>query len=242
MNIRIAICDDDTYFIENLCEKLNNYTWGNNINISIHKFVSGNELIKHIKEGLSLDVLFLDIDLKNDDVIGTEFGVQLKKLNPQLLIVYTTFFDKYLLDIAKSEPFDFLPKSSIDSTKELSIIIDKVVRRLHYLKEKYIFHFKSNGNTFAIDLKNIMYFESKHRVIIIHTSNGNTYQFYDKLDNVEKFIEERYPFFVRINKSYYVNFNYVIYYNLSHVEIDGMILNISPQYKTNLMEKLSLFS
>ena len=242
MNIRIAICDDDTYFVENLYEKLNNYTWGNNINISIHKFVSGNELIKHIKEGLSLDVLFLDIDLKNDDVIGTEFGVQLKKLNPQLLIVYTTFFDKYLLDIAKSEPFDFLPKSSIDNTKELSIIADKVVRRLHYLKEKYIFHFKSNGNTFAIDLKNIMYFESKHRVIIIHTSNGNTYQFYDKLDNVEKFIEERYPFFVRINKSYYVNFNYVIYYNLSHVEIDGIILNISPQYKTNLMEKLSLFS
>ena len=237
MNIRIAICDDDILFIENLYTKLNDYRWGNNINISIHKFISGNELIKHIKEGLSLDVLFLDIDLKNDNVIGTKFGTQLKRINPQLLIVYTTFFDKYLFDVVKSEPFDFLSKSSLSIEEELSQILSKIIKRLHYLKENYMFHFKNNGNTFAIDLKNVMYFESKHRLIIIHTSNRNIYQFYDKLDNVEKFVEERYPFFVRINKSYYVNFNYVTHYNLSHVEVDGITLNISRQYRKNLISK-----
>ena len=237
MNIKIAICDDDKYFVKQLYNKLDDYIWGNNISIHIQNFSSGNELITKIKAGLSVDVIFLDVDLKNDNYTGTEFGVQLKKLNPQLLIIYCTLYDRYLLDVAKSEPFDFLSKPLND--KELDRIISKITERLFYIKESPIFHFKTNGSTSFVDLKKVMYFESRHRIILIHCTN-NTYQFYDKLDNVEKIVEEKYPFFVRISKSYYINFNYVTDFSLSHVNINEMTLNISPQYKSNLVEKSSI--
>ena len=67
--------------------------------------------------------------------------------------------------------------------------------------------------------------------------NG-VHQFYDKLDNIEKEIDEIYPCFLRANKSYYINFNYIINYTGSLVALKGDLeIKISKKYKESFDEK-----
>lgn len=236
MDINIAVCDDNNYFIDELLNQINKYFDSMpNININIYTFISGYNLINEVQNGLSLDVIFLDIDLKESNHIGTNVGVTLKEIIPNLLIIYVTCFDTFFEDIVKSEPFDFLHKP-INENK-ISIVLGKCIKRLQFIKKDYIFAYKSNGATYYTNLKNIIYFESQHRIIIIYNSDGSTNKFYDKLDNVEKLIEEKCSFFARINKSYYINCNYIDMINSSYVKVRDTKIHISTKYRENLYKK-----
>lgn len=83
---------------------------------------------------------------------------------------------------------------------------------------------------YKILLKDIIYFESKGRIVNILLNTGETKEFYGKLDNVEKTLCNTKIPFLRIHQSYYVNFIYIKNMSFSKVTLsNGMILTISEE-------------
>ena len=73
------------------------------------KFNNGRNLLEMIRNGKSYDIIFLDIDLK-DDYLGTDTGHFIKIISPNTLIIYMSAYDNYYSKIVHAEPFDFIPK------------------------------------------------------------------------------------------------------------------------------------
>lgn len=232
--INIAICDDEILYIENLQTAIKKYKMWQHHTYELHIFTSGIQLIDAVKNGLAIDILFIDIMLDHDS-LGTNIGAKLKVQNPEMLIVYISAFERFYKEIASAEPFDFIHKPIFQM--KLDKVLDKAIMRISYIKHEFIYQYKSNGALYRVNLNNVVYFESQHRIINIYCSDNTIQQFYAKLDDVEKDIEEIYPCFLRANKSYFINFNYITKTTNTTVTIGDMALNLGLQYKESFHEK-----
>lgn len=237
MNIHMAICDDDEIYIEDLLVKLKEcITVLNNFTVKIDTFIHGETLLDKMKTNL-YDLVLLDVNLKSS--MGTEIGIELKKINPNLLLIYMSSYDCYYTRLVKAEPFDFLHKPF--TVSDLKKTLRKAKERLVYFHSEFIYTYKSNGIDNTIDLKNVMYFESQHRLINICCKDNNILQFYGKLNKVEKEVSGIYPYFIRTNQSFFVNYNYIIRRAASTITLSkGFTIKISPKYKQSFEEKYCL--
>lgn len=235
MNVNIAICDDNIGFINQLRNYIDEYAVGYDGSYKISCFTSGEKLFSYIQRNFTPDIIFLDVDLR-EMALGTDWGAKIKKLIPNVLLIYVSSYTEYYQELVMAEPFRFLLKP-IDLA-ELHDALDSAIKRLYFFKEDFIFTYKTNHSLEKVNLKKIMYFESNHRLIHIYMSNGITNRFYDRLDNVELKIEKIYPYFLRINKSYYVNYHYVKNFSSISVSINGMEIKVSPKYKKRYTDKM----
>lgn len=237
MKINIAICDDNEVFIRQLKEMIKKIRIADINSYNIYSFISGKKLLEKMKNHFIPDIIFLDIDLHEDN-LGTNYGIEFKKINPNILLIYISVYTDYYKEMVHAEPFGFIQKP-IDYS-ELEHVLNSSVKRIQYLKQDYIYTYKTKNATHKIHLKDVIYFESQHRIINILMTTGETIQFYEKLDNIEKDIEERCFYFLRINKSYYINHNYVEHFSDRHVVVNGLQLTISKKYEEKLREKMIL--
>lgn len=238
MKIQIAICDDEKYAIALLESLLKKVEVLSEHQYQIHTFTSSSAMFEFAESNnIKFDIVYLDIELEKN-VLGTDVGTRLKQLNPDMLLIYVSGYDCYYKDLVKAEPFDFLDKPiTLDKLKQPT---ENAIKRLLHINQDCFYKFSFNGLGSQINLKDVVYFESRHRIIQIRHIKENGLRFYDKLDNVEKKIENIYPYFVRINKSYYVNKNYVTKVSATYICIDDMSIKISAKYKDNIKRKLEL--
>lgn len=237
--LNIAICDDDmalTSYIEELLHNL-----GEELGITIHCdiFFDGSTLVENILRGTGYDLIYLDIEMPK--VNGISAAEQIRNREFPALIVYVSSYEKYLKELFNTEPFRFLSKP-IDGNKFRSVFMDanKRIRQ----KSEY-FSFSYNKEYIKIPLGKIYYFESRNRVIYIHTArtvrceNTETgeaeYRFYGKMNDVEKQLSDSNARFLRIHQSYLVNFDYIKSMNFTSVTMsDGTVLQISEDRQKNV--------
>lgn len=234
MVINIAVCDDEEFYAKELCSIIKKYTKWDGHSYTLNIFSSGEQTSDAIRNGLKVDILFIDIKL-DDSSLGTDIGAKLKISNPDMLVVYMSVYDSYYKELACAEPFDFIYKPRL--YEKIPKVLDKAIMRLAYIKHEFVYQYKFNGMTYRIDLNNVLYFESRHRIINIYCADGTIKQFYDKLDNVEKEIDEIYPCFLRANKSYYVNFNYITKSSNTAVIVKDIEIRFGRQYKQTFNRK-----
>ena len=114
--------------------------------------------------------------------------------------------------------------------------------RIRYLQNYYLYRYKSNGAVNTVNLKDIMYFESRHRIIVIHMKNQTTLTFYSKLDDVEQEVRKICPFFLRVSKSYFINSNYIKHCTILEVCLkDDTVIKVMPKYKNEIISYIVNF-
>lgn len=237
MEINIAICDDCVAFIHEIEYIIMQYQNNYKKTIKIHSFVSGESLISSIKANYIPDIVFLDIDL-NENKLGTNIGKEIKKINPNILLIYISGYTCYYKELVVSEPFSFIEKPL--DPESVVYVLQTAIDRLYYLKEKFLFTYKSNRVFNKIDLKDVIYFESQHRIINTYMKTDEIISFYEKLDNIENQVEDIYPYFLRINKSYYVNYYYIDKHSSSFITIKNINIKIGSKYKKKYQEKMHI--
>lgn len=103
---------------------------------------------------------------------------------------------------------------------------------------EYPFIYSFSGKEHTVDLNDIAYFESRHKIVRGYNEEGAFIRFYDKLDQVQKKVDD-FVFFLRVNKSYLVNYNYCKI-EKDVVKISGKEIKISRSYKKELMRRLDV--
>lgn len=233
--MNICILDDTTFTIEHVkkmilssCEELK---------ISepnIFSFVSPEDFTDWIHSHHNLDVCFLDVNLEHK-IDGLEIAKLIKDTNYHTLIVFMTSYDSYFPDMVQVEPFRFLPKP-IES-KKFSDIFHAVYDRIILKKSEEhvpIYKCKNNGIIFPVNLNEVIYFTSYKRKIYVHDTKNFNVEFYGKLDDVEKEIRSLSNKYIRINKSYLLNKDYIENIGKNSVSVEGVTYAISPKYRNNL--------
>lgn len=131
------------------------------------------------------------------------------------------------------EEIIILDISSIDIREQNKLFFKVNIDKCHIP-----FKYSYNGGEFKIYLDNILYFESEHRVINMHTADGRIIRFYKKLDDVQKEIDNFCDFFIRISKSVYVNYMFSDFKGYKVITIDGRVIKVTRNYRENFKKKM----
>lgn len=232
---KIAICDDvisTTTEIETLLSLIANVK---NYELDIDIFFDGSALVKQIAAGSIYDIIYLDIEMNELD--GIKAAQYIRSLRLPSLLIYISAYDSYCKQLFEVEPFRFLSKP-IDT----ALFNKYFLAACNRLETKILFFpFSFKQRIYKVCIADIIYFESKGRYIIIHTSKQD-YRYIDKIRNVEDFCLKHDLNFLRIQQSYLVNPYYISNLCLSEVTLcDDVTLPISTKYqKTVLQHYLTL--
>lgn len=229
--MKIAICDDDIISCKWFRKIIREYSTEAEISI----FTSGTELMESVSSTGGFDIVFLDIEIGDES--GIDIGKKLKEYNSRIILIFISGFFTYFRDMTECEPFAFIEKPVMK--EEVFKTLDRAFRRLDKIKNR-VFSFEYKGERYNINLDEVLYFESQLRLIIIHIVDREL-QFYGKLDDVQKEIEDVTDLFVRVNKSCYVNFKKIEKYTKTNVKIGSEKIPISRKYVSEFLSKISGF-
>lgn len=193
--IHIAICDDDAFFLTNICTYIEKIFEKHKEQYQIFPYDSPQKLLAGLTEKAT-DILLLDIDMPG--ISGMEIAARLKEEKASLLLIFITSYETFVYDTFQYQPFDFIRKSRYE--KDLRIALERAVRQISEEKTEYTM--KTSDGIVRIPLADILYFESCANYIKAVTTN-NQYREKKPIHEVET--ELCMLGFIRLHRSYLVN-------------------------------------
>lgn len=229
--LKIGICDDNKLFAATLEEELVHISKQKNIQLEIEVFFDGKELIRYHLGGNLLNILFLDLQMK--DIHGLEAAKTIRKSDAGMLIIFCSSYVDQLIELFEIEPFRFL-KKPLDFS-ELLTVFEKAYDRI--IQQGKYFEFTFNKEIIRLPIQTIYYFESSGRRIYVHTTTGR-YEFNGKLSQVENSLKSASIAFLRIHQSYLINFKQLKMINYTTTVLQNNVsLPISPNRQKEIRQK-----
>lgn len=163
--LRIALCDDEAASRETLFIQLEKLLDEETEQV-VYEFSSGasaaNWLKKHPAE---IDLLFLDVEMPG--INGMETAEIIRGFDQNLLIVFVTGYAEYVFDGYRVGALDYLVKPA--NEEKLRILLERV-RKILSEKTEEAFLVKNTDGIYRFALKDILYFYSDRRKVILVTA------------------------------------------------------------------------
>ncbi|MCI8874710.1 MAG: response regulator transcription factor [Lachnospiraceae bacterium] len=225
--LKIAICDDSPYDVEILESAFDQL---GNKRVEYDIYFSADELLTHIKEnGDSYQMYILDIEMPGKN--GLELAREIRKEGSRALIVFLTNYMYYVMDVFEVFTFDFVIKPI--SVDKLESVIEKAMKYLDLLKQKFVFKYRKNQ--FSVNYDDILYIAKRGRQAMIYTpyesykTNMTTEELWQQLDR---------RVFSHIHASYIINLQHIQAIQGNEVVLDdGEHFIVSRSHKQELKEK-----
>lgn len=200
--IEIAICDDEEYMIKNLYTKVNGFFRQRNFPVTITCFSDGKSLLRCSRE---FQIIFLDIQMK--DMSGMDTARVLRKRNYDGHLIFVTVLNECVYDAFEVQAFDYLVKPLEDSRFNRSM--ERLLSSLQTPSSTRLLIQRGNECR-IISFHQIIYCEVINRKIYIHMYNNEIIDYYDKIEQLETKLDQR---FFRCHRSYLVNLKYIQRYD-----------------------------
>lgn len=193
--MRIAICDDEAQFIENIKEKINQLY---SQEIQIVTFNNPFALVTYVEDDAKgdVDIIIMDIHLSNQN--GIQVAESMASTYPEIEFIFVSKDIYAVQDIFKVMPLYFLYKPIKDE-----YIKDALIKAFRVIDEKKSKKLKVKHT--MIKLSDIYYIESDKRIVNVYTRSA-CYSDYKKLDELENNLDSN---FLRVHQSYIVNMDKV---------------------------------
>ncbi len=228
--IRIAIVDDETAICSYVERCLLNLSKKYNIFMELEVFDSGEDLMKTI-DNTFYDVIFLDIMMKQLSGLDISKTIRNTMGNETTQIIYISGNTEYAIEVFDYDPLHFLPKPL--SEEKIENVFVKLIRRLSLKSDA--FTYKVGRNSVKVAIKDIIYFESDKRKIIIHY-NDKQDEFYGSLENIAQQLDKHN--FLQVHKSFLINCIHVRKCKYELLEMSNhIIIPIAQSKRKEVREK-----
>ncbi|MCL1883956.1 MAG: LytTR family DNA-binding domain-containing protein [Defluviitaleaceae bacterium] len=231
--MRIAICDDDRKYNENLHGMLKDYLHRNKIDkCKIDKYNSGVDLLKEYRNGI-FEIIFLDVEMPLFD--GFETAKKIREMDLDIDIIFVTYLSDHV-----QRGYDYNAKGYLSkgvTQQQIDEIMDKLIsERLRNKNNAYYRVKLKNGGSVMLSLQRVLYFESNsHTISAVFENETNV--FIGSLINLEQALRDK--GFIRVNQSYLVNIKHVFIVSGNKVTIKkGKDIKVGRKYKKSLIDEL----
>lgn len=227
--LTIAVCDDQIIIQQEIIQKVKAYFEKSDLSVNIQGFASGEELLDCESH---FDIVFLDMKMK--ELTGLDTAAAIRTSNKNCAIIFITSYQDFVFDAFDVDASHYLLKPVSD--EKLSRALDKVMRTREQIDEPPYLLVKRGYDYSKILYSDIMYFESTDHKINVHTTGGGKVDYYEKLDILERQLDER---FFRCHRAFIVNLEYVFEKKDNQaVLINGEILPVSKRKQQIFSETL----
>lgn len=199
--LRIAICDDEKYFISELKEILEKYLNERGFSYEIDTYSSGEDLVGLGVGIMKYNVIFLDIGMENLD--GMTAARAVREISSDVFIVFVTAYVNYLIDGYKVDAVRYILKKSESLVGSVYECMDAIQDKMNYKIIWKEYHFNEGHKKVSLD--HLLYIESElHKLkFYIQEEELTEYTLYQTLDAIEEDLAGN--GFVRIHQSFLVN-------------------------------------
>lgn len=221
--MKILIFEDNVSDLNNLLECIKNFFAIENIQYEIKICTDSEQIYKY---SIDFDLVFLDIEGNTEN--GIDIGRNIRKINPDIKLIFITNYSKYLIDGYKANANRYFLKpinQDIFNIELKDVINDYLLNNVQFTDYK-IYPKK-------IYVKNILYVEYRGRKTYLHLFSGEVletpYSLKYWIDKLQSY------YFAQSYKSFLINLRYIS----SLTDIDIILLNgekvpLSRTYKKNL--------
>lgn len=213
--MKIAICDDEQIYIDNIAEHLDIFSAENNIDFEKSIFTNSADILA---SDIRFDIAVLDVEM--DNINGIKLGSELRKRNPHIILIYVTAYRKYLDDALNLNAVRFFEKP-LDPQRFYRGLHD-AVKRID--NTSISFYLKDQELTERISAQDIIFVEIEKRKTKVVTRDKEYHS-----DHHISFWQDKLTstIFISPHKSYIINFNYVTAYERNYAILD-------ERYKVNI--------
>lgn len=206
--VNIYVCDDQKEYVDNINALVEKYSPAE-LKYTLRNFYSGEEFLAEIKKSYaSVDIVFMDIEMKEID--GIETVKVLREMFPNSIVFFSTSHSSYIADVFRLNAFQFLQKPVDEETFEIDF--ERALKK-HESSHKSII-VKSYDEETVIECADILYIEVNNRVISIHTKKDIV----THSGKLSKYVEELENYgFINCHKSYLINLRHIKKINSSSV-------------------------
>lgn len=223
--MRIALCNRDI----NLLKKLKNifylYAERKRLDIVVDCYCRGEDMLK---SDVRYDLIFLDYYLGGKN--GLEIAKLLRNKNEYTAIIFMSSNTQFVFEAFKVSPYRFLVPPI--GQQELFSVLDEFFEK--YGKD-YPIWIKSREDTVSINTSDIYYLEADNKHCFINLENQ---QLHCNRTMARVFAVLPKYNFLKINRAFIVNLNYIVRYNNDSVYLsNGTSLHISCNYLKNFKDE-----
>lgn len=162
--LRIAICDDEKLFRENIKKYVLKYLSEKDISSEIDMFNSGKELLGLGTDLLGYNIIFLDINM--DEIDGIMTAHKIREYSMDIYIVFVTAYVNYSLEGYKVDATRYLLKNTINFDESIYECMDTILHKMNYIVLKKYFKFNECEKNVQVD--RILYIESRLHKLEFH--------------------------------------------------------------------------
>lgn len=229
--IKIAICDDEKYFVDTVEKMLKIYAEKNGKDFVIKKYTKPLQLMESLKE--EFQIFFLDIEMPAMD--GMELVDIIRRHDEKSIILFVSSHNEFLGVGYKYDVQNFITKPI--TQVQINCEMNRALRKLDSYEQKYI-AVKNEKGYFKLFLSDIEYIETVKRKVLFHLRNGNQEDGYFKMRDLEERLEKYY--FVRCHNGIIVNVDCIeSLHDLTTTLYSGAKIYITRSRKQNLMKKMA---
>ena len=229
--LNIAICDDDIQTTGRMETMIRKIAKRNFTNAETEVFWDGRSLADAVMEGSSFDIIYLDIEMDKEDGISAAKRIRLYDKN--VLIIYVTSHENHMRDSFSVRPFQFLVKP-VDE-EQMETCFKAAFSDIN--NADFYFRYSYKRISYKVPVRDILYFESNRRKIFIVTEK-DTYEVYEKLNEIEKSLKNCKMPFLRVHQSFLVNYRHVDGLAYDFVIMDnGKKISISEDRRRMISEQ-----
>ena len=204
--MNFAVCDDEPNIVNHLSQIVTEYFNVPKLPVpKIFRFFSGEDLLS---AELRYDLVFIDMQMKG--INGVETIEELKRRQPNLLIIVVTDYPEYIDSAMNFSIFRYITKP-IDETriiKSLDKAMELLTKRSFKIKitDAVGSHLVPASSIIMIEYKNLLYIYTKEETFCV----SDTFSYWK--EHLSSF-----PFFYLSHRNYIINLNYVADYTFDEI-------------------------
>lgn len=220
MPIKIAICDDTAEDIKLLSDALYTYDYS----FEINTYTNGQMLIDEFLDMKpSVDILFLDVYMPGID--GVKTAQKIRSESKDIKIIFISSSKEHFLQAYEVFAFNYILKPF--DRERLYLVLDRAIDEIRRERSHKI-RFSYKSTVYSVDCRDILYIESRDKLILFHLADQSTLQCYGKLNEIEEELPEQ--SFIRCHKSFLVNSSYITEMGENHFRVGQALIGISKKH------------
>lgn len=199
--IRIALCDDDSHFLQLLHQTVDQWFTERQIVSTCTDYFSARSL-REALETSGFDIFFLDIEMP--EIGGMELARQIRKAHPDSVIIFLTSHDEFASDGYRVQALRYLSKLTWKKylSEALSAAMEQQERQAD--GSLAVSHY---GNIQRVPYRNILYIRHIARYCQIVTKAGKIIQDERGIKRLFEIIEDER--FIFIDRGAFINLDYI---------------------------------
>ncbi len=233
--IKIAICDDEKYMVDDISLRIMDYFDNDKEKFELFEFNSGSNFLSFYNEEGKADIIFMDIEVGDDN--GIEIISKVREIDENVIVIFVTSHDNYVHKAFRLGAFQYVSKPVDD--KLLLEELDRAIRFCKNINSEFIL--KSNGISFTIRYKDTYSYEMRKGKVYIHIKNKSYLM--DERITIGK-IEKRviaYDF-IRVEQSHIINMSHISEIGSDCLKLDNdELIPISRKNRVHLLSEYNKF-